>query len=114
MQCLSVYAHALEEINAQTENSVIVAMLEGKVAGVLQLTMISGLCRGGMLRGQIESVRVSSRHRGQDLGKALFEHAIEWARKAGCGLVQLTSANSARTLYGFMKSLAHGRTVMSP
>lgn len=105
MQCLSVYTQALEAINAQVGNSVIVAIMEGEVVGVLQLTMIPGLSRGGMLRAQIESVRVSSRHRGQRLGKALFEHAIERARKAGCGLVQLTSDKQRTDALRFYEEL---------
>lgn len=105
MQCLSVYAHALEAINAQSGNSVIVAILEGEVVGVLQLTMIPGLSRGGMLRAQIESVRISSSHRGQRLGKALFEHAIKRARKAGCGLVQLTSDKQRTDALRFYEEL---------
>ena len=105
MQCLSVYTQALEAINAQAGNSVIVAIMEGEVVGVLQLTMIPGLSRGGMLRAQIESVRVSSRHRGQRLGKALFEHAIERARKAGCGLVQLTSDKQRTDALRFYEEL---------
>lgn len=105
MHCLSVYTQALEAINAQAGNSVIVAIMEGEVVGVLQLTMIPGLSRGGMLRAQIESVRVSSRHRGQRLGKALFEHAIERARKAGCGLVQLTSDKQRTDALRFYEEL---------
>lgn len=105
MQCLSVYTQALEAINAQVGNSVIVAIMEGEVVGVLQLTMIPGLSRGGMLRAQIESVRVSSRHRGQRLGKALFDHAIERARKAGCGLVQLTSDKQRTDALRFYEEL---------
>lgn len=105
MQCLSVYTQALEAINAQAGNSVIVAIMEGEVVGVLQLTMIPGLSRGGMLRAQIESVRVSSRHRGQRLGKALFDHAIERARKAGCGLVQLTSDKQRTDALRFYEEL---------
>lgn len=105
MQCLSVYTQALEAINAQAGNSVIVAIMEGEVVGVLQLTMIPGLSRGGMLRAQIESVRVSSRHRGQRLGKALFDHAIERARKAGCGLVQLISDKQRTDALRFYEEL---------
>ena len=59
--------------------------------GTLQLTMIPGLSRHGMLRAQIEGVRVSSGQRGQGLGRRMIEWAIDAARGQGCGLVQLTS-----------------------
>lgn len=88
---LPMYTAALKAIKAQVGNSVIVAVLGEEIVGILQLTMIPGLSRGGMLRAQIESVRVSSKHRGQGIGQELFIHAIGLARSAGCGLVQLTS-----------------------
>ena len=105
LQCLSVYTHALDTVNAQAGNSVIVATLDDEVVGVLQLTIIPGLSRGGMLRAQIESVRVSGKHRGQRIGKALFEHAIEQASNAGCGLVQLTSDKQRTDALRFYEEL---------
>lgn len=88
---LPAYAAALEAVQAQAGNSIIVAVLGSELVGMLQLTIIPGLSRGGMLRAQIESVRVSSRHRGRKIGHALFSHAVHLAREAGCGLVQLTT-----------------------
>src|SRR5690606_38728232 len=88
---LPAYRVALEAIQAQRGNFIIVAEMELEVVGMLQLTIIPGLSRGGMLRAQIESVRVSSKHRGKRIGDALFEHAIERSREFGCGLVQLTT-----------------------
>lgn len=91
IQHLAAYAQALEAVQAQLGNSIIVAVLGTEVVGMLQLTFIPGLSRGGMLRAQIESVRVSGKQRGRKIGHALFEHAIALAREAGCGLVQLTT-----------------------
>lgn len=63
----------------------------GAVVGTLQLTFIPGLARRGARRAQIEAVRVRRELRGRGLGRALFEWAIEEARRHGCSLVQLTS-----------------------
>lgn len=107
---LSAYAAALQAIQAQPGNAIIVAAVGPEVVGMMQLTLIAGLSRGGMLRAQIESVRVSSSHRGQKIGHALFEHAIGLAREAGCGVVQLTTDKQrvdARRFYellGFVAS----------
>lgn len=87
----AAYHAAFMAIQAQSGNSLIVAEHQDQVIGVLQLTLIPGLSRGGMLRAQIESVRVSSQHRGLRVGRTLLEYAIEQARSAGCGMVQLTS-----------------------
>ncbi|MGG4774169.1 GNAT family N-acetyltransferase [Alcaligenaceae bacterium 429] len=87
----AAYHAAFMAIQAQSGNSLIVAEHQDQIIGVLQLTLIPGLSRGGMLRAQIESVRVSSQHRGLRVGRKLLEYAIEQARSAGCGMVQLTS-----------------------
>jgi GNAT superfamily N-acetyltransferase len=75
----------------------------GAVAGTLQLTFIPGLARHGGVRAQIEAVRVRSDLRGQGLGGALLEWAIDEARRRGCSLVQLTSdarREEAHRFYG--------------
>ena len=85
------YRNAFDDIAADPRSRLIVADAGGQVAGTLQLTLIPGLSRHGMLRAQIEGVRVAAPWRGQGLGRALIGWAIEQARRSGCGLVQLTS-----------------------
>lgn len=85
------YWNAFDDITADPRNRLIVADIEGQVAGTLQLTLIPGLSRHGMLRAQIEGVRIAAPWRGQGLGRAMIDWAIEEARCSGCGLVQLTS-----------------------
>ena len=87
----SVYLQAFDEMAAQLGNDLLVAVLDDKVIGCLQLTIISGLSRRGARRAQIEGVRVSSNHRGEKIGEQLVREAIARGRAAGCGLVQLTS-----------------------
>ena len=99
------YRDAFAAIERQEGNSVIVAVENGAVFGCLQLTLIPGLSRLGMLRGQIESVRVASSQRSHGLGEALFRHAIERAREAGCGLVQLTTDRSRPDALRFYERL---------
>lgn len=86
-----VYLAAFDEMAAQSGHELLVAERDGEVVGCLQLTIIPGLSRAGMRRAQLESVRVSSRHRGVHIGERLVNEAIARARAAGCGLVQLTS-----------------------
>jgi len=77
----------------------------GRVAGCLQLTFIPGLARLGMTRALIEAVRVDRHCRGEGIGEALFHTAIELAREAGCGLVQLTSDKSRSDAHRFYERL---------
>lgn len=85
------YLRAFDEITEQPGTEVLVAVRDGEVIGCLQLTMVPTLSRAGMRRAQLEGVRVSSPHRGAKIGEQLVLEAIERARAAGCGLVQLTS-----------------------
>ncbi|MFA7670422.1 MAG: GNAT family N-acetyltransferase [Burkholderiaceae bacterium] len=110
IQHLAAYTTALEAIEAQVGNTIIVAVRETEIVGMLQLTFIPGLSRAGMLRAQIESVRVHSRHRGQSIGHALFEHAIGLARNAGCGLIQLTTDKQRPDAIRFYEALGFAAT----
>ena len=99
------YWAAFDDIAADPRSRLIVADVNGKVAGTLQLTLIPGLTRGGMLRGEIEGVHVAPGRQGQGLGRAMMTWAIEEARRAGCGLVQLTSDKRRTDAIRFYRSL---------
>jgi ribosomal protein S18 acetylase RimI-like enzyme len=103
------YVDAFDAVAAQGGNSVIVAERDGPTAkelvGCLQLTLIPGLARRGAKRGQIEGVRVAATCRGLGIGERLIRHAIETARAAGCGLVQLTSDKSRADAHRFYERL---------
>ena len=78
---------------------------KGVLVGCLQLTFVPGLSRLGMWRGQIESVRIATGHRGKGLGRKMFEWAIAECRRRGCGMVQLTTDKSRTEAYQFYESL---------
>ncbi len=100
-----VYLRAFDAMAAQAGTELIVATQDGDVVGCLQLNLLPGLSRQGMTRAQIESVRVDARCRGQRLGERLIRHAIERARAAGCGLVQLTTDKSRADAHRFYERL---------
>jgi len=104
------YFAAFDDIAGDPRNRLIVADVDGQVAGTLQLTLIPGLTRHGMLRGQIEGVHVADGQRGQGLGRAMVSWAIEEARRAGCGLVQLTSDKRRAETMRFYRSLGFEAT----
>jgi len=105
-----VYWDAFDAMSAQRGNELLVAELEGEVVGCLQLSVIPGLSRQGMTRGQIEGVRVSSRHRGKRIGEALVHAAIERARALGCRVVQLTTDRSRVDAHRFYERLGFEAT----
>jgi ribosomal protein S18 acetylase RimI-like enzyme len=98
----SRYALAFDAIERDPNQMLMVAERAGRVVGCLQLTLIPGLSRLGMRRGQIEGVRIARDQRGEGLGRAMFAWAIEECRRQGCGLIQLTTDRSrpdARRFY---------------
>lgn len=99
------YWDAFDAIAAQRGNALLVAEVSGEVAGCLQLTVIPGLSRTGMTRGQIEGVRVGAAHRGRGIGEALVRAAVERAREHGCGLVQLTTDRARADAQRFYERL---------
>jgi len=99
------YWQAFDQISADPNNRLVVADADGEVVGTLQLTLLPGMSRHGMLRAQIEAVRIAASRRGQGLGRAMIEWAIGQARERGCGLVQLTSDKQRPAAVRFYESL---------
>lgn len=85
------YLDAFAAIEKDPHNDLLVARRGGRIIGVLQLTLIPNLTYEGGWRAQIEGVRIAAEARGQGIGRALVDQAIETAKRAGCHLVQLTS-----------------------
>jgi GNAT superfamily N-acetyltransferase len=83
----------------------LLAESEGRVVGCLQLVFIPGMSRKGTKRAIVESVRVSSTMRGQNVGTALMKEATRLAREGGCGLVQLDSDTRRSRAHLFYRRL---------
>jgi GNAT superfamily N-acetyltransferase len=85
------YIRAFDAIDRDPNQQLLVAELDGRVVGMLQVTYIPGLSRRGAWRANIEAVRVDSAVRGRGIGGWLMARALDHARKRGCRLAQLTS-----------------------
>ncbi|KOG51345.1 GNAT family acetyltransferase [Streptomyces griseoflavus] len=88
---LAPYRTAYEQLAADPNQHLVVAVRGDRPVGTLQLTVIPGLSRRGSSRSIIEAVRVHSDERGNGLGTRLIEWAVDESRTLGCRLVQLTS-----------------------
>jgi ribosomal protein S18 acetylase RimI-like enzyme len=104
------YGAGFDAMQRQGGNELLVAELDGAVVGCLQLTLIAGLSRLGTTRAQIEGVRVAAGARGRQIGDALVRAAIERARGAGCGLVQLTTDRTREDAHRFYERLGFQAT----
>jgi GNAT superfamily N-acetyltransferase len=90
------YLNAFRLVNADANQFLLVVEDGTAIVGTLQLTFIAGLARGGLKRGLIEAVRVSGDRRGEKIGEAMIDWAIDKCRSEHCGIVQLTT-DKART-----------------
>jgi len=113
-----VYHAAFSAIESHPNQLLAVAVHNGVIVGILQLSFLPGLAQKGALRGQIEAVRVATNARGSELGKAMIDRAIEECRQRGCSLVQLTSDNARLNAHRFYEALgfvaSHAGFKLSP
>lgn len=103
LQDMAPYLSAFAELEADPNQRLIVAERGAErnteqgaergaeVVGTFQLSFIPGVSQRGLKRAMIESVRVAATERGSGLGTQMMRWAIDEARRAGCGQVQLTS-----------------------
>jgi ribosomal protein S18 acetylase RimI-like enzyme len=99
------YAEAFARIERDPNNAFYVIEQDGAVIGCAQLTIVPGIARRAVTRGQIESVHIAASAQGQGLGRWFFEHLIALARAKGCGLIQLTSDKKRAGAHRFYESL---------
>lgn len=102
---LKPYLGAFNAIDADPAHLLLVATDGAQVLATMQLSFLPGLARRGALRAQIEAVRVRDDHRSRGLGAALFQWAIEEARRRQCTLVQLTTDKSRVDAHRFYERL---------
>ncbi|HTN48179.1 MAG TPA: GNAT family N-acetyltransferase [Burkholderiaceae bacterium] len=99
------YIRAFDAIDRDPNQMLLVAELDGRVVGMLQVTYSPGLSRGGAWRANIEGVRVDSSVRGRGIGGWLMSRALDNARKRGCRLAQLTSDKRRERAHSFYARL---------
>lgn len=107
---LGPYVRAFEAIEADPAQLLVVAADPPGAAcppvlATMQLSFVPGLSRRGMLRCQVEAVRVHADLRGSGLGRAMLGWAVEEARRRGCGLVQLTTDKQRERAHRFYAGL---------
>lgn len=101
----SKYYSAFEAILSDKNCFLVVAEIEGKIFGTLQLNFITYLTYQGGTRALIEGVRIDSTCRGKGVGKTMVNWAISKARTGGCHLIQLTTDKKRSDALEFYKKL---------
>jgi GNAT superfamily N-acetyltransferase len=99
------YLAALIEIEHNPYIELVVAELDGRVVGSLQLIFIPSISSLGGLRAQVESVRVEKDLRGRGIGSKMMEWAMERAKQRGAYVMQLTTHNTRKDAHRFYERL---------
>ena len=106
------YIRAFRDIEADPNNELIVAEIEGKVVGTLQLTFTPSLSYQGGKRCTVESVRVDEKLRGKGIGREMMLWAIDRAKQRGCVSMQLTTHKDRTDAHRFYESLGFSKSHM--
>lgn len=100
------YLDAFKKINTDPNQELIVLENEGsEIIGTMQLSFIQYLTYRGGVRAQIEAVRIRADHRGQGIGKTMFQWAIDRARDKNAHLIQLTTDKQRPEAIAFYEDL---------
>lgn len=101
---------AFDAIEADANNHVYVADVDGKVVGTFQLTFIPQLTYGGCLVAQIESVFVDAEWRSSGVGASMMQFARAEAERRGALRLQLTSNVQRERAHRFYERLGYRAT----
>ena len=104
------YLIAFDQIKADANNELIVAMNHDEIIGMIQLTYIPTLGLLGSKRCIIGGVRVNSKFRGQGLGTVIIKWGIDRAKTRGCKIVQITSDKQRTDAIRFYQKLGFNPT----
>ena len=99
------YLDTLNTIQIMLNMRLIVAKHYGEIVGMLQIIFLQQFYYQGGKMCELESVRISGKHRGKGLGHKLLGWCIEQAKAEGCRGVQLTSNDKRTDAIRFYKSL---------
>ena len=101
---------AFDAIEADPNNQVYVADVDGMVVGTFQLTFIRQLTYGGCLVAQVESVFVDPERRSSGVGAAMMQFARAEAERRGALRLQLTSNLQRERAHRFYERLGYQAT----
>lgn len=99
------YIEAFHRIDADPNQYLMVVLLKEEVIGTCHLTLLPSLTFMGSTRLQIEAVRVAIPYRGDKIGAWMMAKAINYAKKMGASIVQLTTNTERPRARNFYEKL---------
>jgi ribosomal-protein-alanine N-acetyltransferase len=104
------YLEAFAKICSDPNNELIVAEVEQKIVGVMQITYLYHLTFQGSKIAHIEGVRIQKEHRKRGIGKKMFQWAFERIKNHGCQRIQLMSDKRRNEAHQFYEHLGFSAT----
>jgi len=104
------YGAAFDAIDRDANQELMVATLDGRTVGTLQLTFTPSLSFRGGWRATVESVRVAAPERAGGIGSQMMRWAIARATARGCRHVQLSTHKSRGDAFRFYQRLGFHAT----
>jgi GNAT superfamily N-acetyltransferase len=93
-------------IAADPDRTVLVATVDGAVAGTVDLLIVRpSLTHGGHPWAAVENVVVDDRYHRQGVGRALMDEAGRRAREANCHRLQLLSSQRRTEAHAFYRAI---------
>lgn len=99
------YEETFALIDKDPNQYLMIAEKDGQVIGTCHLTLVPSLTYKGKIRAQIEAVRVCSSMHNKGYGHQIIREAIEWSKKAGATISQLTADKRRERVAKFYESL---------
>lgn len=104
-------ARAWADTLATPRRAVLLAEVDGRPVGTVDVTVLANTARQGRPYLLVENVVVAASHRGRGIGRALLAEAERRARAAGCYKLQLSAVDDeAFAFYEAAGLVAGGRT----
>lgn len=98
-------------IAADPDRTVLVATVDGAVAGTVDLLLVRpSLTHGGRPWAAVENVVVDQGHHRQGVGRALMEEAARRAGEANCHRLQLLSSARRTEAHAFYRAIGMDAT----
>jgi GNAT superfamily N-acetyltransferase len=93
-------------IAADPDRTLLVATVEGAVAGTVDLLIVRpSLTHGGRPWAAVENVVVDDRYHRRGVGRALMDEAARRAREADCHRLQLLSSQRRTDAHAFYRAI---------
>lgn len=107
---LARYQQAMQRINADANQYLMVVEAAGAIVGTCHLTLMPSLTYQGSMRLQIEAVRVAATHRNGGIGQWMLAQTIAYAKEHDASIVQLTTNKQRHDAQRFYEKLGFQAT----